>query len=130
VWVPRRSRCLDAATNASTVQPVRPWAGACEREAPKLVGKEAVRVGGQIRAPRKLRDVSPSYPKLPPGTVGSGSWVGELLIDAQGKVARVWTIREPRLTPAYPPFTKAGSSRDDRGARSVVYATDLRNAPG
>ena len=98
---------VDAATNASTAQPVRPPASACQGEAPKLLGKEAVRVSGQIRAPRKLRHVSPSYPKLPPGIVGSGSWVGELLIDAQGKVARVWTIREPRLNPPYPPFSKA-----------------------
>lgn len=34
-------------------------------------------------------------------------WIGEILLDAKGRVARVWTIREPTLTPPFPPFNKA-----------------------
>jgi len=30
-----------------------------------------------------------------------------VLIDARGKVSHVWVIREPKLTPPYPPFSEA-----------------------
>ena len=49
----------------------------------------------------------PPFPELPPGTVGSGDWIGEVLIDSRGKVSYVWIIREPRLTPPFPRFTAA-----------------------
>lgn len=32
--------------------------------------------------------------------MGGGIWIGEILIDTRGKVSRVWTIREVKLTPA------------------------------
>ncbi len=54
-----------------------------------------------------IRDVRPRYPELPPKTVGSGIWLGEALIDPAGRVAKVWPIREPKLTPPFPPFNAA-----------------------
>jgi hypothetical protein len=60
-----------------------------------------------VRAPKKLRDVPPKYPELPPGTVGSGMWLGEVLINNTGKVAHVWPIREVRFVPPFHAFNDA-----------------------
>ena len=81
--------------------------GVCEREAEKLVGQKAVRIGRSVRAPKKLRDVPPTYPELPPGTQASGVWLGEMLINNSGKIARVWTLREVRFVPPFPAFNNA-----------------------
>ena len=84
---------------------VRP--GVCEREGESVLGQKPVRVGGSIAAPRKVRDVSPKYPELPPGTTVGGIWVGEALVDTSGKVYRVWPIREIRVKPPFPAFNSA-----------------------
>ena len=91
-----------SATAASLARP-----GVCEREAAKLVGKKPARIGKSIRSPKKLRDAKPKYPELPAQTRGSGMWIGEALLDAQGKVARVWVLREPQLVPAFPAFNQS-----------------------
>jgi TonB family protein len=79
----------------------------CEREAEKLVGQKAVRIGRSVRAPKKLRDVPPKYPELPPGTQASGMWLGEILINNSGKITRVWALREVRFVPPFPAFNNA-----------------------
>ncbi len=38
---------------------------------------------------------------------GLGLWMGEVLIDSEGKVANVWTVQDPQLTPPFPAFTDA-----------------------
>jgi hypothetical protein len=81
--------------------------GVCEREAEKLVGQKAVRIGRSMLAPKKLRHVPPKYPELPPGTAGSGVWLGEVLINNTGKVAHVWPIREVKFAPPFPAFNNA-----------------------
>ena len=81
--------------------------GVCEREAESLVGQKAVRIGRSVRAPKKLRDVPPKYPELPPGTQASGVWLGEMLINNSGKIVRVWTLREIRFAPPFPAFNDA-----------------------
>ena len=91
-----------------TAQPAKePRAGICMREGGKLVGREPVTVGRTIRAPKRIKDVTPDYPELPPGTVGPGRWIGEFLLGAGGKVVRVWTIREPAFYPPFPAFNEA-----------------------
>ena len=69
-------------------------AGVCEREAEQLVGQKPVRVGRSVRPPKKLRDVNPKLPDLPPGTLTSSFWHGEALINSSGKILRVWSVRE------------------------------------
>ena len=81
--------------------------GVCERQAVELVGQRAVRVGKSIKAPRKVRDVRPDYPSWPPETTGRGAWIGEALIDTQGRASHVWTIREIEITPELPAFNRA-----------------------
>jgi hypothetical protein len=82
--------------------------GVCERESVAIAGRKAVTIGGKIAAPKKTRDVPPKYPPFPPGTVaGLRGWVGEALIGADGKVARVWTIREVTIKPPLPAFNQA-----------------------
>lgn len=51
--------------------------------------------------------MSPAYPPIPEGTTGGGVWIGEILIDARGRVSGVWTIREVKLTPTLPTLKKA-----------------------
>jgi hypothetical protein len=82
-------------------------AGVCEGEAEKIVGQKAVRIGGSIRPPRRLRWLPPIFPELPPGTTAMGMWVGDVLVDRSGKVARVWATREVRLKPAFPALNQA-----------------------
>jgi hypothetical protein len=87
--------------------PNKARAGACEREAEKLTGQKTVRIGGAIRAPKQLRQVSPNYPTQPGTTVGTGAWIGEALVNSSGKVVKVWPIREVTFTPPFPAFNKA-----------------------
>ena len=84
---------------------VRP--GVCDREAEELLDQKPVRTKGSVRAPKKIRDVRPKYPELPPGTTGSGTWIGEALINNSGKVVRVWPIREVQFKPPFPSFNSA-----------------------
>jgi hypothetical protein len=79
---------------------------ACEREGARFVGSQP-RMLHRQRAPKKVRDVRPKFPELPPGTRGSGMWIGEILLDTDGKVSHIWTVRQPRLTPPFPAFNKA-----------------------
>lgn len=59
------------------------------------------------RPPRKRVHVDPAYPAWPAGTAGSGLWMGEAVVRADGTVARVWTIRAPAPTPPFPALTAA-----------------------
>jgi hypothetical protein len=79
----------------------------CEREAEKYVDQKPVRIGRSVRAPKKLRHVPPKYPELPPGTVASDVWRGEVLINNAGKVAHVWPVREVKFVPPFPAFNNA-----------------------
>ena len=99
--VPGRPQSSDSGEKAAA------RSGVCEREAEKLVGQKAVRIGPSARAPKKIRHVPPKYPELPPGTVGSGGWLGEVLITTAGKVAHVWSIREVKFVPPFPAFNNA-----------------------
>jgi outer membrane biosynthesis protein TonB len=81
--------------------------GVCQRESAAIAGRKGVLVGDKIAEPRKIRDAKPNYPTFPPGTVGSGVWVGEALIGSDGKIARVWTIREITIKPPLPAFNQA-----------------------
>jgi TonB family protein len=81
--------------------------GVCVREGAKFVGMTPVRVGKGRAEPKKLRNTTPRYPELPLGTRGSGGWMGEFLLDPEGSVAQVWTIREVSFSPPFPPFNQA-----------------------
>jgi outer membrane biosynthesis protein TonB len=98
---------LSASAQAPMAAPARLKAGVCSREALSVVGRSAEKIGGKIRAPKKIRDVPPKYPELPSGTTLGGVWVGEFLVDAAGKVARVWTVRPFQITPSFPPFNES-----------------------
>jgi periplasmic protein TonB len=59
-----------------------------EPEAPK-----PVRVGGQIRAPRKLRNVEPAYPEVAKQARVAGMVILEAVIGPDGKVDNVKVLR-------------------------------------
>lgn len=86
-----------AQSPARSRSPVR--FGVCDREAPKLLGQKAMHVGGKVRAPRKLHDAKPLWPSDTKLRVFSGVWVGEALIEADGHVHHVWTVRELKVRP-------------------------------
>jgi len=61
--------------------------GVCMREGAKLAGMAPVQAGKGVRQPRKIHNVVPKYPDLPPGTtLRLGPFLGELLMDLQGLV--------------------------------------------
>jgi len=90
--------------------PVTPLSaiGVCSREGAKLVGTQPIEARGKLHLPKTIKRVLPQYPPLPAGTtVVTNYWIGEVLIDAKGHLAAVWTIKEPKLTPAFPAVTDA-----------------------
>ena len=93
--------------SASAQPDLKPRWGVCEREAETLLGQKAVKIGGSVGIPRKLPSKTPKYPEPPAGTIGSGTWLGEVLVNASGKVTQVWPIREVRFKPPFPAFNKA-----------------------
>ena len=98
---------LLAQRDESAVTPLSPI-GVCSREGPKLVGTQPIEARGKVHLPRTIKRVQPQFPPLPAGTtVVNNYWIGEVLIDAKGHVAGVWTIREPQLRPAFPAITDA-----------------------
>ena len=115
---------LAEGTSAQARKSLRPTHGVCDREAEKIVGREAVRAGGKIRGPKKIRNVSPAYPPFPPGTTGSGMWIGEALVANKGRISRVWTIREVEITPALPLSTTR--SRTLFASRSLSHFRSTR----
>jgi hypothetical protein len=84
-----------------------PKPGVCLSQGAPLVGAQPVQVGKKLRAPKKIRHVNPAFPELPSGTTVGGLWVGEALIDQQGKIARVWPTRPLIVRPAIPPLNEA-----------------------
>jgi hypothetical protein len=80
-----------------------PSGATCERKIRKLGG---LRLGERFTSPMITRRLRPAYPAIPSGTTGGGVWIGELLIDARGRVSNVWTIREVKLTPPLPSLNK------------------------
>jgi hypothetical protein len=103
---------LSVATAAALAQtpavaPLSPM-GICSREGAKLVGTQPIEARGKVNMPRAIKRVRPQPPPLPEGTtVVTNHWIGEVLIDAKGHLEEVWTIKEPKLTPAFPAVTEA-----------------------
>jgi hypothetical protein len=104
--VPVISFVLLATRPAAVTQDVRSRTNpsACDREVKKLGPPPW---GENIRYPAKTHHVVPAYPPIPDGTTGGGVWIGEILIDTEGTVSGVWTIREVTLTPPIPLLNKA-----------------------
>jgi hypothetical protein len=88
-------------------RPEQAASSACEREGATFVGSKPRMLREWQRPPKKVRDVRPTYPELPPGTRSSGMWIGEILLDTHGKVSHIWTIRQARLTPPFPALNNA-----------------------
>jgi hypothetical protein len=80
----------------------------CVDQSEALVGQRARLVDKDFPAPRKLQSVQPDYPTRPGSSkMVSSIWVGEALVDGDGKVRDVWTIRPLRFEPAWPEFEDA-----------------------
>jgi hypothetical protein len=101
VAVPQKTQSFDRSERQS------PRPGICQRNAEKLVGQKALRINRSDHAPKKVRNVLPRYPDLPPDTSTSGEWFGEILINQAGRIAHVWPLLEPRLAPPFTAFNMA-----------------------
>lgn len=63
--------------------------------APDAFGQdgEPVRVGGQVKPPRKIKDARPIYPAAAREAKKQGTVILEIVISAEGKVASVKVVR-------------------------------------
>lgn len=61
----------------------------------------------QLLGIKRRKGRLPKYPDLPKGTRGRGMSIHELLIRPDGKVQRVWSVREPSFEPPFPAFGQA-----------------------
>jgi len=100
------------ATTARLVYERRPVAlaspGVCQREGATLAGRSPVLVGKGVQAPVKIHDAKPDYSSVPAAArVKSSIWIGEVLVDDQGAISHVWSLREIQLEPAFPAFNRA-----------------------
>jgi hypothetical protein len=74
----------------------------CSEESKKQLNREAVKIGKEIKPPRKLVDAGMQFPEFPPGTKVKGTvWVGEALVGTDGLVVDTWAIRELSFTPPF-----------------------------
>jgi protein TonB len=64
---------------------------------PPVVARSPLRVGGIVQAPKKIRDVRPSYPPLALRAGVQGSVILEATIDAAGKVTNVHVVQSRPL---------------------------------
>lgn len=98
------STLLALATSAAAeAGPVRQ----CVEESEKLVGRRATLLDAK-QVPRKLRDMPLEFPTRPGSTTaGSSIWLGDALVDQEGKVRGVWTLRPLRFDPPWPEFEDA-----------------------
>src|SRR5262245_56704509 len=78
--------------------------GVCAKEAHTIVGERPITIDRRTPMPRKLRHVATKYPDWPSDLVGSGGWMGEVLVDKQGRVARVWTTRDVKFNRPFQTF--------------------------
>jgi hypothetical protein len=77
----------------------------CLDESQALVGERAVVVDASFHAPRKLHHVEPDLPVRQGAT---SVWLADVLVDQQGKVREVWTLRG--FNPPWPEFDAAAAS--------------------
>jgi hypothetical protein len=94
----------------------------CVEEAETLVGQRAAVVDRHFPAPRKVRHVEIEFPTRPGSTkAGSSIWLGDALVDQQGRVRAVWTLRPLRFDPPWPEFDEAIAA----GIRQWAYEPSL-----
>lgn len=97
------ARALDQAPDAGT-----PPVSECMQQGAKLIGSQPVQARGKINLPKKRKHVEPLIQSVPAGTpAASGVWIGEALVDTKGRIVHVWTLREPKPTPATPRVSEA-----------------------
>ena len=82
--------------------PVTP--SGCEARAQEIFHHKAIRVGGNVREPRKLRHVISELPRRKTPTRGAEPqvWEGDVLIDPEGNVRQVFVIRDLVFDPPWP----------------------------
>ena len=87
-------------------QIAKPAFGTCERLGRTIVGERPGKPSAK-QFPRKRSHVNPALPQLPEGSTVSGIWAGEALVRTDGTIARVWALREPQVSPAFPAFAQS-----------------------
>ena len=98
---------IGLAGNVQASDQKTPFGSACGLAARELFKEAPTRIAGRINEPKKLNHVAPKYPKLPPGTIGSGVWVGDALVGPDGRVHRVSVFRDLTFNPPAPEFSAA-----------------------
>ena len=104
---PSSSLCLPSRNRARPSGRHRPNLESACATGRRSCGRNHFKSAKSSEPPKKTRHVAPEFPELPSGTTVGGIWVGEALLDQQGKVANVWTIRPLIVKPAFPPLNEA-----------------------
>jgi protein TonB len=87
-------RPLNSATGQTPPPPPSPpFTGFAEPFEQTMARAQAVRVGGDIRAPVKVRDVKPMYPPEAQASRVQGVVIIEAIIDEQGSIANARVLR-------------------------------------
>jgi hypothetical protein len=92
--------------SGSTAPSPSPFAR-CEAECMRAFGQMPQARRDALEKLKRLSGTQAKYPDLPKGTRGSGNALHELLIAPDGRVTRVWTVREPSFEPRFPAFNQA-----------------------
>jgi protein TonB len=86
---------------SATPVPAMPEVGAATNLAadplPVLNGKEAIRIGGDVKAPERIRYVPPVYPEIAANANVGGVVIINALIDDEGNVVQAKVIRSVPL---------------------------------
>ena len=91
------SDAVAAREKAEAAAAAKAKAEAAAREKAALAAKRAVRVGGQIRPPIKIKDVAPVYPAIARSARVTGAVTVEATIGEDGKVADARVVKSVPL---------------------------------
>jgi protein TonB len=89
----RRQRMLSANFSAPTPRSTPQTITPAPRSAIDAASAGAVRVGGDISEPKKIKDVKPAYPEIAQNAMVQGIVILEILVDQEGRVAEAKVLR-------------------------------------
>lgn len=95
-FTPDSSPVSRTATPGTGAQPVVSFS-ASPNEPPTLNGREVLRIGGEIKAPERVKYVAPAYPQEAKAALVQGIVIIEAIVDENGDVVQAKVLRSISL---------------------------------